>query len=450
VLVARSLVCAHPGAAEEGGATRPLDLDVAPGEWVVVVGPNGSGKTALLLTLAGLVPPLAGAVRLERNGDRPAVGVVFQEPETQLVTDSVAREIAFPLENLGWSRADIDARVSELVSAFGLEALAGASPLRLSGGEMQRTALAAAVAPRPRLLLLDEPAAYLDARARESLVSSVARLRAEHGVAIAWTACERDECPEADRAIVLEAHSPRAEVACPSADPNSNPRAAGRAPGELLWSARGLELTRGDARGARRIWGDLEFEIRAGETWAIVGPNGSGKTSLLDVLAGWLRPTSGRLDSSVLENRSHTLGYLGQFPEFQLFAATALEDVSFGIRARTGLRGANAEERARAALAAAGFEPSTIAARAPESLSLGERRRLALAGVLAGQPSVLLLDEPTVGLDREARTSLLRAVAARSAAGTTVVVASHDPAWAERSGVQRLDLNPFADPLQSP
>jgi energy-coupling factor transport system ATP-binding protein len=441
VLAARSLVCAHPGATGEAPAAGPLDFTVGAGEWLAILGGNGSGKTALLLTLAGLVPPRAGEVTLPRSEGRPAVGVVFQEPETQFVTDSVAREIAFPLENLGRPRGEIEDRVAELLASFGLASLASASPGRLSGGEMQRVALASALAPRPSCLLLDEPAAYLDAGARTALAAAVTRLRSEAGVAVVWTACGREECPEAERVLELPPRGGNAGAGTSLAPAESAEWSAPRPPaGETLWRATGLELVRGDARGSRTLWAGLSFEIRSGETWVVLGPNGSGKTSLLDALAGWLRPSGGELVTGPALEPGAMLGYVSQFPEYQLFAPTALEDVAFGLRRRGRATGRAVESAARAAIERAGLDPARVAGRAPESLSLGERRRLALAGVLATQPSILLLDEPTVGLDRPARLALRSAIEARARAGDTVVVASHDSAWTTLPGARRLDL----------
>ncbi len=449
MLVAERLVVAHPGAeAHLGPAAGPIDLRLAPGEWVALVGGNGSGKTALVLALAGLAQPLAGRVTLDGAdlaGPRPgpsaraAIGIVFQEPETQFVTDRVARELAFPLENLGWERGAIDLRVRELLAAFDLAPLAGEPPERLSGGEMQRVALAAAAAPRPRVYLLDEPASYLDPAARASLLAWTRARCRDEGAAVLWTECEVDACAFADRVIEFEsapgANLPPARVAIPGPAP---------AGGEPLWLGQGLRLTRRRAGGpGRELWGGLDLAIRPGERWALVGPNGSGKTALLETLAGWLEPGTGRLRRPPPEQ----VAYLMQFPEFQLFAATALEDVRFGL-ARRGARKAPREEldaRAGAALARAGLDPVRHGSAAPEALSLGERRRLALAGVLVTEPRALLLDEPTAGLDSAGTRDLLDAIAEAGERGAAIVVATHDPRVADRLGARTLALPPPAD-----
>jgi energy-coupling factor transport system ATP-binding protein len=441
MLEARDLTVRYAGRVADGHpAAGPLDLELAPGEWVALVGANGSGKTALVLALAGLLPPAGGRLVLDgldladpaaRREVRSRVGVVFQEPETQFVTDSVRREIAFPLENLGWERGVLEARVDELLDAFGLRDLAAAPPTRLSGGEMQRVALAAAVAHRPRYVLLDEPASYLDAEARAGLGRWTRARCRDAGMAVLWTACSAAECPEADRAVELPTPAAPAASAEPvrpapteAMDPSAPPAST------LLWKGEGLRLALADERGRTELWGGLGFEVRRGERIWVRGPNGSGKTALLDLLAGWRKPTTG-----VWVDRRRAaggeparLGYLLQFPEDQLFAATVGEDVGFGLgRLRPRVRPAEGRERVAEALRQVGLDPGRVAGRSPEELSLGERRRAALAGVLVMQPVALLLDEPTAGLDPGAVAGWTRAVEAAWAAGTTVVVATHEP-----------------------
>jgi energy-coupling factor transport system ATP-binding protein len=438
MLAAEALVAGHPGA--EGDArARPLDLVLEPGTWLGVAGANGSGKTALLLTLAGLAPPRAGRVTVDgldlsdpaqAARARGLVGVVFQEPETQFVTDRVERELAFPLENLGWSRRDIERRVDELLALFGLAALAQAPPDRLSGGEMQRVALAAAAAPRPRYYLLDEPASYLDPASRAELLAWTRERVAREGAGVLWTECDPSACEGADRVLELPgAPAPAFEPGAP---------APGLRPGGVLWRGEGLRLRRTRPGGpGRTLWGGLDLTIAAGERVALLGENGSGKTALLETLAGWLAPTAGTLELPPRDQVGHVL----QFPEFQLFAPTAREDVRFGIAQRARALAAPAlDARAEACLARVGLNPEHFASRAPESLSLGERRRLALAGILATEPLALLLDEPTAGLDGAGAETLLRILFEASGRGTAVVVATHDPRVAHRAGGRTITL----------
>jgi len=447
VLAAERLVVAHPGAE---GSLGPFDLALAPGEWLALAGGNGSGKTALLLTLAGLVPPRTGRVTLDgldladpaqAARARAAIGVVFQEPETQFVTDRVARELAFPLENLGWERAAIDQRVRELLAAFDLGALADAPPERLSGGEMQRVALAAAAAPRPRIYLFDEPASYLDPAARASLLAWTRARCRDEGAAVLWTECEAEQCGFADRVVTL------GSAPAPASPPAARAPGVGD-PGAPLWRGRGLSLARrrpGRSGPERVLWGGLDLAIQAGERVALVGANGSGKTALLETLAGWLEPGTGELTRPPRDD----LAYLLQFPEYQLFAPTALADVRFGIERRGGAKRAPAEldALARAAIARVGLDPERHGGVSPEALSLGERRRLALAGVLVTKPLALLLDEPTAGLDAAGAAELISALAEAAERGAAIVVATHDPRVAARLGARTIEL---ADPVERP
>jgi energy-coupling factor transport system ATP-binding protein len=431
MLVAQGLLAGHPGA--DTTTAAPLELALAPGSFTGLAGGNGSGKTALLLTLAGLAPPRAGRVTVDGLDPaasaeaRARIGMVFQEPETQFVTDRVARELAFPLENLGRPRAEIESRVRELLAEFDLAALADAPPDRLSGGEMQRVALAAAAAPRPRYYLLDEPASYLDPEARARLVEWTRTRVEREGAAVLWTECDAAECGFADRVVELPG----------TGSPNGAVTFGPVVPGRLLWEGQGLELVRRrDGAPGRPLWGGLDLAIRAGERIALVGPNGSGKTALLDTLAGWLEPTAGRLARPPREQ----VGAIAQFPEYQLFAPTVLADVRFGIARRKRLPAGEIDGRARAALEQAGLDPARFEARAPESLSLGERRRVALAGVLATEPVALLLDEPTAGLDAAGIAAMLAGLARAAAGGAALVVATHDPRVADRLGARRVLL----------
>ena len=193
------------------------------------------------------------------------------------------------------------------------------------------------------------------------------------------------------------------------------------------------------------LWGGLDLEIRAGEKVALVGANGSGKTALLETLAGWLEPGSGELVRPPRED----VGYLLQFPEYQLFAPTALDDVRFGMERRGGEARSRAEldAEARVAIARVGLNPDRQAGVSPEALSLGERRRLALAGVLVTEPRALLLDEPTAGLDAAGAGDLLRALGDAADRGAAIVVATHDPRVASRLGARAIELE---DPLDRP
>jgi energy-coupling factor transport system ATP-binding protein len=462
VLVARGLVVAPAGrAAGERVACGPLDLDVAAGGWLTIRGGNGAGKSTLLATLAGLVSPVAGTVRIAghdpfsaagRRGARAAVGIVFQEPETQGLTDAVGREIAFPLENLGWPRAAIEARVEELIAGFDLDSVRAAPPSHLSGGEAQRVALAAAMAARPDLLLLDEPASYLDPAGRAALWAALAGLRERERTTIVWSVCDGDGVgPPEGSHLDLGPGLPLGIAAgvAPAAPPPAFIPETGDEP---LWRADGLRLVRRDERGTVELWGGIHFAIGRGERVVVRGANGAGKTALLDALAG--QREAGRAGTLTGQGPGTCggLGYLTQFPESQLFAETVFDDVAFALRHRSGGRsgrpdGAAIAARTAAALTQVGLDPALVGERSPDSLSLGERRRVALAGILVGEPGAVLLDEPTAGLDEPGRRDLEAALERAAGREITLVVASHDPAWAGRPGWRTLTL---PDPIRGP
>ncbi len=454
LLEARGLVVAHPGrAADEPAACGPIDLVVESGGFLTITGGNGSGKSALLATLAGLVAPLAGTVRIggrdpfaaaTRHAARLEVGVVFQEPETQHLTDAVEREIAFPLENLGWPRAEITARVEEVLAALGLEGVRGAAPAHLSGGEAQRLALAAALAPRPRLLLLDEPASYLDPPGRAALVVALESLRAA-GAAIVWSACAREESPEPGARLDLgggaaEPASPEPTLAVPAG-----------AAGPTLWEGTGLALTRRDARGSTRIWGGLDLHIAAGERVVLLGDNGSGKTALLDLLAGLVptRPEDGFEGTLVPPGATGApplrLRYLTQYPESQLFAPTVAAGRDLW-RPRRSLRAAGPRRRRPrgrgsrsdhgAGPGARGAEHRGAPPRRPGRRPGGRSGR-APARRTHGRPGLFGAPGPGAG----ARGLVLAHPAGGAASrGRTLVLATHDPVWAARPGWRTLRL----------
>jgi energy-coupling factor transport system ATP-binding protein len=310
---------------------------------------------------------------------------------------------------------------------------------------MQRVALAAAAAPRPRYLLLDEPASHLDAPSRAELLAWTRAYVEREGAAVVWTECEAELLGAADRVLDLGGAAPSIGTAAPVVAGPAGPVAHVGAAGLARWRGSGLALTLdgGAGRPPRTLWGGLDLDIRAGQIWVITGPNGRGKTALLETLAGWREPTAGRLDRPPV----HDLALVAQFPEYQLFAPTVGEEVGFALRHRRVKDGgrppkAIADAVARA-LAWVGLDPAKDADRSPESLSLGERRRLAIAGVLIAEPVALLLDEPTAGLDAAARAKVLAALAEAAGRGAAVVVATHDAAIARPLLASRIELPDF-------
>ncbi len=399
-------------------AIEDVSLELREGEHVVLLGPSGSGKSTLLRALAGLVPHFHGGVfsgRVVVGGNdtrevRPAelagtVASVFQDPEDQVVMSQVANEVAFGLENVGIEPADIWPRVEEALQVVGAAQLADRSVHDLSGGELQRVALAAALALRPQLLLLDEPTSQLDPEGAESFLDVVraldcAVLLSEQRPARPLERADRILFMDAGR-IVLDA--PRDEA--------------------LTWLRvhRPLYLAHEPvfacrlkrvryAYGDRTALSGASLEVRHGEVVALTGPNGSGKTTLAKIAAGLLVPDEGEVEHA-------PAAYLAQDPGRHLVTERVLDEVALGADVT----------RARRALEHVGLAGNED--RHPRDLSSGERERLALAAVLATEPQLLVLDEPTRGVDPDRKDELCRLLRAEAPERGTLVV-THDLAWA--------------------
>ena len=403
------------------GAPPALDdvsLEIREGEHVVLLGPSASGKSTLLRALAGLVPHFHGGVfagRVVVSGNdtrevRPAelagtVASVFQDPEDQVVMANVANEVAFGLENVGVRPDDIWPRVEEALRLVGAAQLVDRSVHELSGGELQRVALAAALALRPRLLLLDEPTSQLDPEGAEGFVDAVraldcAVLLSEQRPARPLERADRILFMDAGR-IVLDA--PRGEAL------------------EWLQANRPLYLPHEPVfacrlEGIRHAYGDrlalagASLEVRRGEVVALTGPNGSGKTTLAKIAAGLLVPDAGAVEHA-------PAAYLAQDPGRHLVTERVLDEVALGADV----------PRARRALEQVGLAGNED--RHPRDLSSGERERLALAAVLATGPQLLVLDEPTRGVDPD-RKDELRRLLRTEAPGRGTLVVTHDLPWA--------------------
>ena len=460
---------------------RSVTLAVGPGEFVVLAGGSGSGKSTLLRAACGLVPHFHGgafAGRLVCGGfdtreHGPAelaavAGTLFQDPETQVVMGTVRSELAFPLENRGWSGAAVARGVEEAALALGIAHLLDRSTRELSGGELQRVGLGAALAGRPRLLLLDEPTSQLDPVAGDELLGVLRRVNEEWGTAVLLAEHRLERClPAADRVIALEAGAvafdgpPEAFAAwaptelqppvtrlCVLAGIPDRPatvkaarRALGTEPAAPLDAAEpnpgattprmGSDLLRRRGRDAvvavRRVWVEIaggpailrgvDVALAPGETVALMGRNGAGKSTLLRLLAGLIEPTRGRV------TRAGRVALLLQNPGDYFLHDRIGDDVS----------GAGA-----------------LADRHPRDVSGGERQRLALELVLAsGEPPVAVcLDEPTRGMDRGHGARLAARLRELAAGGAAVLVATHDAEFAAQWAVRTIllgDGRPVAD-----
>ena len=458
----------------------PVDLTVEPGSVVLIVGESGSGKSTLLRTVNGLVPHSSGgrfggdvvvggrSITRHRPRDLADVaGFVHQTPEAQFVVDHVEHDIAFVLENLGTEPAAMRRRVEEALDALAVAHLRDRSPATLSGGERQRCAIAGALASAPSILSFDEPTSMLDPQGADDVLAAVTRLNADLGTTVVLAEHRLERAgPMADRAIVLadgrvvddglpatvlsglpaappvthlgrllgwtpppltvrdarsalRAHGgpPAWAVSAPVAgsivaSPTPEPEAVG----EVLASVRGVGVTHGN----RSVLGPVDLDIGQGEIVAVLGRNGSGKTTLLRVLAGAQVPTTGRLTSSV------PVAYVPQEPDSLLYATTVRAEIETTLDL-LGRRDPAAVDRWLDAL-----RLHELADRHPRSLSVGQRQRVAIAAVAVGDAPVLLLDEPTRGIDSASRDALEAALVAHRRAGGSVVLATHDVELAAR------------------
>jgi len=452
-------------------ALRGLDLELEEGSFTVLAGSSGSGKSTLLRALCGLVPHFHGgdasgeltvgglSVREHGPAELAAVcGTVFQDPESQVVMGGVRSELALALEHRGEPAAAVARAVEEVALAMGVAHLLDPRTETLSGGELQRVAIAAALAGRPALLLLDEPTSQLDPVAGDELIWLLRRLNEEWGTAVVLAEHRLERClPAADRVVAIE----RGTVACDSSPADflawataeggalATPVARmfslaglGPVPATVKQARESLRATGLAAVGApavealpevgarlpwrrerrptaalraRDLWLEIEdgpqvlagvdLRVEPGERVALMGRNGAGKSTLLRLFKGLQEPTRGRLECA------GEVALLLQNPGDYLVHDHA------------------AEEAGEAALAAAGLAGRGEAH--PRDLSGGERQRLALEVVLSGGPcAAVLLDEPTRGMDRPHKDALAQRIGELAAGGAAVIVATHDTEFA--------------------
>ncbi len=419
---------------------RDLTLTLPPGTFALVCGSSGSGKSTFLRMINGLVPHSSGGVlrgricvggldtRLGTARLAPHVGLVIQRPERSFVADLVEEEVAFALEQEGRHSAEVTARVQEALERMGIAHLRGRRIVTLSGGERQRVALAAALALRPPILLLDEPLSQLDEEGRVKLIALLHQLHAEGMTIIIAEHRLSRLSPVATQTVRLDS-AVQTEALPPLATPS--PEVALRVDGLTVGYGEGPPVLR-----------DFSFTLRRGEIVALVAPNGAGKSTLLKTIVGLLTPRQGRLffhgepmEGWPLQRRVRHIGYLPQDPDLLLFAETVAEEVRFTLR-NHGLP--VDEDAVRSLLVSLGLEE--VAGAYPRDLSMGQRQRVALAAILAPRPDLLLLDEPTRGLDERQAVALAALLRRWSAEGRAVLLTSHNRRWASRLAHRTVEL----------
>ncbi|OZG52920.1 energy-coupling factor transporter ATPase [Pseudoscardovia suis] len=466
-----------------------LDVTIHDGEWVAIMGSNGSGKTTLSRLLSGLTAPDNGSVQLmgldcftpvsgvnldAYRAARRNIGLVQQNPEDQIVTTVVEDDVAFGPENQGLPAHTISERVHDALARTGMEGEALSDPDDLSGGQQQRVAIAGTLALHPRMLVLDEPTAMLDPQGRAETLRTM-KMAHDHGTTIVQVTHIASEARLASRVIELDNGSiiydgpaegcnlckpAAAQVSVPPSDaaPASKqstdttpglPAGPSAQPAMPSTSASCDDSSCDDASQRGIVFAvknvsfrypnadaftlrNIDFTVTQGEFVTITGSNGSGKSTLLSLLSGINKPTQGTVRAWGCDPHSRKgkrqllgrIGYVMQMPERQLFETTVAQDVAFGPT-NLGLNSVSVNQRVHDTLETVGI--SKLADRSPWELSGGQKRLAAIAGVLSMDPDVLLLDEPTAGLDARACHRIIGLLDGLHRRGVTIVVVTHDP-----------------------
>lgn len=473
-----------------------IDLTVPKGQFLAVLGHNGCGKSTLakhlncILTATGGTVLINGMDAADENNlfdIRQTVGMVFQNPDNQLVATVVEEDVAFALENLGVPPAEIRSRVDVALKFVDMYDYREHSPHQLSGGQKQRVAIAGILAMKPDCIVLDEPTAMLDPKGRTEVMSTIQMLN-EQGVTIVLITHYMDEACKADRVIVMDdghiimddvprnifarvdelkahaldvpqvtelmyrlrkdgldvplniiseeecaaellklPHAGKVSVRPPERQPEND---------KVPYAAEVKNLTYKYSVGTpfeSTAVDNVSVSIRKGQFVGVIGHTGSGKSTLIQHLNGLLRPTSGEIfingrniwdkDTDIRSVR-FMAGLVFQYSEYQLFEETVYKDIAFGPK-NMGLPEEEIDRRVRGAAAAMGLSDELLK-RSPFDLSGGQKRRAALAGVIAMQPQILILDEPAAGLDPKGRDTVLDEIKEyHRSSGTTILLVSH-------------------------
>ena len=398
-----------------------LDLEIREGESVLLAGPSGSGKSTVLLAIAGLLDPSGGGEAEGSLAVDGTAGIVFQDPETQLVMARSGDDVAFGLENRCVPTAAIWTRVDAALAAVGFPYPRDHPTSALSGGEKQRLAFAGTNALEPDILLLDEPTANLDADGARLVRELFAQARAAGRTIVLVDHDVESARPLVDRVVELARLD---SVVVP--DP-----ARHDGPGAALVSAHDVAFRYPGAD--RDALDGVDLDVNAGEAVAVTGTNGSGKSTLALLLAGLLRPLRGSVtsaDGTALARMPagelvRRVGTVFQDPEHQFVRGQVDEELMVGPL-RTG--GDRASAHGRATDLMSRLRLGHLAAANPFTLSGGEQRRLSVATALATDPSLLVLDEPTFGQDRVTYAELVKILRDARDAGRGILFATHDRA----------------------
>ena len=480
-------------------AIDEVDLTIEPGQFIAILGHNGSGKSTLAKHMNAILEPTSGTMWVDGKDTkkeeniwdiRQTAGMVFQNPDNQIIGTVVEEDVGFGPENLGVPTEEIWQRVEESLSAVGMIEYRHHSPNKLSGGQKQRVAIAGVVAMRPKCIVLDEPTAMLDPNGRKEVLRTVEELRKREKVTVILITHYMEEVIGADRVIVMDKghvvmdgttreifsqvellKKYRLDVpqvtllgyelkkkgydipdgiltteelldalAKCKANPSDKTKAEVKKETSLVEKENPIikleninyVYSPGNAY-EKHALKDINLDIYEGQFIGVIGHTGSGKSTLIQHLNGLMKATSGALyykgeniygEKYNLRELRNNVGLVFQYPEHQLFEVDVLTDVCFGPK-NQGLSKEEAKERALEALQLVGLAEKHYDV-SPFDLSGGQKRRVAIAGVLAMKPRVLVLDEPTAGLDPKGRDEILDQIAYLQKEGNlTVILVSH-------------------------
>ncbi len=491
----------------EKWAVRDMDFSARKGEIISILGKNGSGKSTFARHLNGLLAPDEGSVIIENNSIqgcilrtdnkselvdiRKEIGMIFQNPDNQMVGNTVAEDIGFGLENLGWDRKAIWERINEILKIFDMGKIADRNTSHLSGGQKQRLAVASVMAMRPSCIVMDEATSMLDPENSKNVLEALYRLNKDFNISIIMITHRIEETVNSnyiyvmndgnialngkpceiyrkvdemesmglesllqykigsmigldfesfgdkilsleDVALKIKEKYNSDEIIREKVNRFINRKSDYDTNCKII-SAKDLCYNYRDGETGIEAVKDISFEVRKGEKLAIAGKTGSGKSTLLYLLNGLNRPQSGELkvcgfdvvNTRDLKNLRRKVGFVFQYPEHQLFGSTVLDDVMYGPL-NFGMKKKDALEAAKRALSLVGI-PENYYEYAPFDLSGGQKKRVALAGILAYEPEILILDEPVCGLDPQAKNELFDLInKLNEEKKVTVIFVSHD------------------------
>jgi energy-coupling factor transport system ATP-binding protein len=449
------------------GSERPIlndiNLEFKEGEFVLIVGLSGCGKSTLCRAINGIIPhfyggTVSGHVNVDGRDTRnttPAqlantVGMVFQDPENQLVMTNVENEMAFGLENLALSKKEMRERVSTYADYFELQPFFKRFIPELSGGEKQKVALASVIAMRPRYIVLDEPTSQLDEETATMFLEHLQKINKEQGVGVILVEHRLERCLHYAQRIIFMSEG-RVEVdGTPQqvldhlrknnllADFRRSSEEDGH--GDVVISAKNISF----AYDKSPVLIDLDLDVHHKEIVAIIGDNGSGKSTLLKQLNGILRPKQGEvtlmgrnISDATTASLAKDIGYLGQNPNNYLFEETLLKELEFTLK---NLQVDKEEWPSRIDWTLKVLNLERYRNTFPRDLSCGERERAALASILVGKPRILVLDEPTRGLDHWNKAQLASILETLRGEGMTTIMVTHDYRFVAEHATRILGL----------